>query len=1214
MKLNTILTFFIILITALSVDNISAQSRADIPEFLLDPAYRSSRIYEKKATTDGNRVNITFFNNGLLGGSGEVRGEWPKGSENFYIGDVSPVIALEVPVDLNNDGVADTLVKQVLTNRGPRAGQTPKPGETEFWGFEPVPGFANGSEENEKPAISTDPETWPSFWPDKPDWSDAEGNAEWNGFFGRGVINADFETYFWITDENDKFLYNTYGFQPDSTNLDRYGQGIAIKVRAMQWSQFLAQDAVFYIYEVINTSTTTYPRVATGLVVGTLSGGDGDSEDDLAFFDQANRIVYSWDSDNKGNHGQEVGYTGYAFMESPGNPYDGIDNDGDGDPLFTNVEGIPYVELGTEGTGNVFTASDFDPRVLTAGLPLILIDEATFERTIVYMPNKDTTVVSQGITYKLSLGDNLSELQEFVSGVIDQVLVTVNDGIDQNLNGIIDEDINLHYIRRQQNVLGEIVTLPSLRYKNYVGFANDVKGRTPTAADSLKHGFKNLMIDESPYDGIDNDGDWNPLTDDVGADGKAGTGDTGEGDGKPTPGEPNFGLLDVDETDQVGLTSFYYFELGGGQLLRLDRPNDVWDAMKPGFFTTNRELEQVQLPNGIDGDFVFGSGYFRLPPGQSLRFSMALVFGEDLANITNNVQTVQEIYNRNYNFAKPPDKPALQASAGDGKVVLYWDALSEQSIDPVLGQDFQGYKIYKSTDPFFLDPKRITDATGNSALLKPYVQFDLKDGIKGLWKPYADTSTRLDTVAWYVNVDLLERTRGVPFYLGDDTGLKHSFVDTVVTNGQTYYYALVAYDRGSPEFYPAENNFTVSISEDGRVIMDKNVVQVRPNAPTSGYVAGGVSTEISHNEGNATGDVFVEILNPNFVKDQSYELSFNESGFAANTFSVRSNGELVVMEENISNFESVIFDGFRFLLRNDGIRLNTDASSWKVKNSEMILMKPKEKSISNNSLWKLTATPAPYDYEVTFSDDDNFGLATITGKMGTGVFAPNLSGQAVNFKIRNVTNNYDVEFGMLNRQDNNSINPENPSRIDYLDMVFVTEIIDSVRTVVFTFEFTYKLDLKTNTYVPQGTLPAGGDVYTFRSYKSFRDNDKYTFDTHSSFTDVDQAKNDLANIRVVPNPYISAAKWERKLPPTITSGRGERRIDFIHVPAGAKIKIFTIRGELVKELRHDGGLSDGTVSWDLRTRENLEVAYGLYLYHVELKGVGEKTGKFAIIK
>ncbi len=52
----------------------------------------------------------------------------------------------------------------------------------------------------------------------------------------------------------------------------------------------------------------------------------------------------------------------------------------------------------------------------------------------------------------------------------------------------------------------------------------------------------------------------------------------------------------------------------------------------------------------------------------------------------------------------------------------------------------------------------------------------------------------------------------------------------------------------------------------------------------------------------------------------------------------------------------------------------------------------------------------------------------------------------------------------------------------------------------------------------------------------------------------------------------------------------------------------------MRELVHDGGLDDGAVSWDLKTREGLDVAYGVYFYHVEAPGGLSKTGKLALIK
>ena len=43
-------------------------------------------------------------------------------------------------------------------------------------------------------------------------------------------------------------------------------------------------------------------------------------------------------------------------------------------------------------------------------------------------------------------------------------------------------------------------------------------------------------------------------------------------------------------------------------------------------------------------------------------------------------------------------------------------------------------------------------------------------------------------------------------------------------------------------------------------------------------------------------------------------------------------------------------------------------------------------------------------------------------------------------------------------------------------------------------------------------------------------------------------------------------------------------------------------------------MESGVVAWDLRNRDRLEVAPGLYIYHVDGHEAGTFVGKFAIIK
>jgi hypothetical protein len=97
---------------------------------------------------------------------------------------------------------------------------------------------------------------------------------------------------------------------------------------------------------------------------------------------------------------------------------------------------------------------------------------------------------------------------------------------------------------------------------------------------------------------------------------------------------------------------------------------------------------------------------------------------------------------------------------------------------------------------------------------------------------------------------------------------------------------------------------------------------------------------------------------------------------------------------------------------------------------------------------------------------------------------------------------------------------------------------------------------------------------------------------------------------------VASSPQEPALPPGINSGRGSRKISFIHLPPNSTIYIFTSRGEMVRKLQMSAGqdISNGSVDWNLRTDANLEIAYGVYLYLVDTPGIGQKYGRIAVIK
>jgi len=100
----------------------------------------------------------------------------------------------------------------------------------------------------------------------------------------------------------------------------------------------------------------------------------------------------------------------------------------------------------------------------------------------------------------------------------------------------------------------------------------------------------------------------------------------------------------------------------------------------------------------------------------------------------------------------------------------------------------------------------------------------------------------------------------------------------------------------------------------------------------------------------------------------------------------------------------------------------------------------------------------------------------------------------------------------------------------------------------------------------------------------------------------------LDSVKVVPNPYYGSASWEQQY---------ENKIAFANLPGNCKILIFTVNGDFVKEIDHTG--PTGTEFWNLRSRKDLEVASGLYIYKIEQfdengKFIDSTTGKFVIIR
>ena len=104
----------------------------------------------------------------------------------------------------------------------------------------------------------------------------------------------------------------------------------------------------------------------------------------------------------------------------------------------------------------------------------------------------------------------------------------------------------------------------------------------------------------------------------------------------------------------------------------------------------------------------------------------------------------------------------------------------------------------------------------------------------------------------------------------------------------------------------------------------------------------------------------------------------------------------------------------------------------------------------------------------------------------------------------------------------------------------------------------------------------------------------------------------MDEIKVVPNPYVATNVMEPAVSNQFLNQR--RQLMFTNIPAKAVLKIFTISGILIREIKINNSPERGIVHWDMLTKEGLEIAAGMYLYHVEAETGEEKIGKFAVIK
>jgi len=637
---------------------------------------------------------------------------------------------------------------------------------------------------------------------------------------------------------------------------------------------------------------------------------------------------------------------------------------------------------------------------------------------------------------------------------------------------------------------------------------------------------------------------------------------------------------------------------------------------------------------GLDCVFMMSAGPFDLGVGDTTYFSFAVIMGDPPNNtktfdtppdLAKNAEMAQIMYDLKYQGFSPPDAPTVSAVGNDEEITLYWDSKAEDSQDIVTGvPDFQGYKIYRSTDGGQTWGNPYTDVIYNTAGQAvgwhPLVQYDLtkdEEAARG-YRTDRDYSGPDPVAPW--------------FSLGTDSGLEHRYIDRDVTNGVTYSYSVVAYDIGidsvgqytntDPDnpWDPLESleNFK------GNSPLLPQFVTVTPDARPSNAPVSWSIEKADWTVGN--GEVDVIPTNPGQVEVNSstyyitmeadpecYTDDCDNPYYHLNpTYTVMdsSTGDTILADLKLgtSTMFSDVWGGFQFYLENYS-QPGLDTILWQDKpKSESPFYKPEflvnENRVSAN--YELH-----WDWENPNSDMANRDLPyrVFNTSLGEDINQNDIFDDGEDFNNNGVMDDYREVYVVTIGGDRDS-SPDNVNfpffksgaiinfREDHLPGLNLADIEENSWKLLFRWD-------TSGAGQPNARHPETGDIMHIKMNRPFEDGDMFTFRATSVSNMNEVSSSDLEKIRVVPNPYIVSADWETDI--------NHKSIHFTHLPDECVIKVFTLTGELVYTILHNDIFS-GQAEWNLRTMNRQEIAPGLYVFVVETPNLEKYVGKFAVIR
>ncbi len=547
-----------------------------------------------------------------------------------------------------------------------------------------------------------------------------------------------------------------------------------------------------------------------------------------------------------------------------------------------------------------------------------------------------------------------------------------------------------------------------------------------------------------------------------------------------------------------------------------------------------------------------------LPAGSTIEIVYAIVAGQTEDELVTNSDMAATLFAANYVGPEPPPIPTLSARASNGKVYLHWDAAAELGLDPMSGEnDFAGYKLYRS------------DNQG-----KTWGQVDDQNTNECLSIDYK-------TIALYSVADPADP-------------IPHTFVDAGLYNGVEYWYCLAAFDLG-------DEGAGVDVLQSGFGVAGQaiNVVACTPRTNPAGFISAAATVALTHSgdELIPTGQVIPTIYDESATLGSEYSVVFEDgaTGTTWHLINVTTGDTVLADQTNMSVDPELceIAEGIQVIVldaEHEPAMYGQTAFSG---NDTTLAIGSMDGPVltywTGNEVHAFGSAQYRPTYEIRYSTD-----STLAVSMWEGFDGVPYAKSPVPFEVWNMTTNQRVSLGMDEWPIDGVWSPgEGLFIIDY-PYDPVTDLIAEA----FPYLFGWRIEIESSNYAP-----AAGDILSLGGAPLFGPNDSYTFKIDG--VNSASARANLKNIKVVPNPYYAHYSS------MVETGEGESVLTFNNVPDECTIRIYTLAGDLVKTIVHNDGL--GEAVWNLQSMEQIQIASGIYLFHVE-SPYGEHLGRFAIIK